>query len=297
MSKTFNIVLFAIFVFSGCQMVQSDRVQTKTTPVAQTPVVDETTNIHYTGKFCNECHERTPVKGGQIYLKFGGDYQQLCRCHHGMSPGYCHPLDIKFEKGNKLNLPSDLPLSDGKMTCNTCHDVYKQCQKQLFDRQSLRGAPYEWETDFCYRCHDRKTYQKLNAHHQVQTDGTLNARMCLYCHRKKPDEKTATYKDVTFIGDMRALCRRCHDIEGNHPGNFDHMAKKPSTDGLKRMEAMIEKYDIILPLAPDGKMTCITCHNPHEKGTIAADKPAAKGADSKYRERVPGKMCIECHQK
>jgi hypothetical protein len=55
-------------------------------------------------------------------------------------------------------------------------------------------------------------------------------------------------------------------------------------------------YDIILPLAKDGKMTCVTCHNPHEKGVIASGKPSAKGAGSKYRERLPKILCIECHQ-
>ena len=74
------------------------------------------------------------------------------------------------------------------------------------------------------------------------------------------------------------------------------MAEPPSAKWLKHMADMQTTYDIILPLAKDGKMTCITCHNPHEKGVIAADKPSAKGADSKYRERLPGILCIECHQ-
>ena len=296
MSKTLIIALIILFTLPGCQGLQADKGKTMTAPVAENANIDEKTNIHYTGRFCNECHERTPVKDGDIYLKFNGDYQQLCRCHHGMSPGYCHPLDISTKQDKKLNIPADFPLEDGKFTCNTCHDVYRQCQKRLFNRQSLRGAPYPWETDFCYRCHDRKNFKELNAHHQIQADGKLDIKMCLYCHEKKPDEKTSTYKDVTFVGEIKALCRRCHQVEGNHAGNFDHMADKPSTEGLKRMEAMKEKYDIILPLTADGKMTCITCHNPHEKGVIPADKPSANGADSKYRHRLPEIMCKECHQ-
>jgi hypothetical protein len=294
--------MVGVVCFWACQPLPEKKKPIMTIPKSETAVssefavISEKSNIHYTGLYCNECHERTPVKTGDVNLKFNGDYRLLCRCHHGMSPGYCHPLDIYSDQDKKLSLPSDFPYEDGKFTCNTCHDVYLQCQKSLFKRQSIRGTPYPQKTDFCYRCHDKKKYEKLNAHHQIDQNGKLNTKACLYCHRYKPDEKTATYNEVVFIGDMKALCRRCHQIEGNHAGNFDHMAVKPSAEGLKRMEAMREKYNIILPLTAEGKMTCITCHNPHEKGVIQADKPSAMGADSKFRHRLPGKMCKECHQ-
>jgi hypothetical protein len=266
-------------------------------PTTESTVVDEHTNIHFTGKYCGECHERTPVKGDEAYLKYNGDYQLLCgRCHHGMSPGYCHPLDINSKLDQPLTTPADFPLQDGKFTCETCHDMYRQCVKRRFDRYTLRGAPYPRRTDFCYRCHNKKKYPSLNAHRQIRPDGTLETKMCLYCHKNKPNEKTATYNEVTFVGDPGALCRRCHPIEGNHPGNFNHMAAPPSAKALKHMVVMKKKYGIILPLAKDGKMTCITCHNPHQKGVIAANKPSAKGADSKYRERLPEILCVECHQ-
>lgn len=291
------LIVLLLLPIWGCRSFpeKKERKET-TTPEKKISAVNENTDIHYTGRYCSECHEKKPVKGGNPYLKYNGNYRILCRCHHGMSPGYCHPLDINSKLDRKLPIPAGFPLTNGKFTCNTCHDVYRQCQKRLFDRQSLRGAPYERRTDFCYRCHDKKKYQKLNPHHQISSDGRLKVEMCLYCHAKKPDQKTATYKDVTFIGNTRALCRRCHDIKGDHPGNFNHMAARPSAEALQRMAAMKKKFHIILPLAADGKMTCVTCHNPHEKGVIAANKPSAKGAGSKYRLRLPGKMCIECHQ-
>jgi hypothetical protein len=295
-------LIFFLLVLSslwGCPSLPERKAPAPKAAAPQTTpaVLDVHTNIHFTGKYCSECHERTPVKGGDPYLKYNGDYQKLCgRCHHGMSPGYCHPLDINAKLENGMTIPADFPLKNGKFTCETCHDMYRQCVKRRFDRYTLRGAPYPRKTDFCYRCHNKKAYPRLDAHRQILSDGKLNTRMCLYCHRKKPDEKTATYKDVTFIGDMSALCRRCHSIEGNHPGNFDHMAKPPPAKALKHMAAMKSRYGIILPLAKDGKMTCITCHNPHEKGVIAANKPSAKGAGSKYRERLPGILCVKCHQ-
>jgi hypothetical protein len=297
MNKTFIVVLITFLAFPGCRAIQTNKEKTMTAEAAKPSIIDERTNIHYTGQFCDECHDKTPAQDGDSYLKFNGDYSKLCRCHHGMSPGYCHPIDVTAEGAKKLNIPADFPVEDGKFTCNTCHDVYKQCQKRLFDRQSLRGAPYPHRTDFCFRCHDKQDYKKLNAHHQIQADGTLNVKMCLYCHAKKPNEKTFTYKDVTFVGDIKALCRRCHQIAGNHSGNFDHIGVTPSAEALKRMETMKEKYQIILPLTKDGKMTCITCHNPHQKGVIAEDKPSAKGADSEHRHRLPGKLCLACHEK
>jgi hypothetical protein len=291
----FLIVLASIW---GCLSLPEQKVPAVVKPTtAPATLVNGKVNIHFTGKYCSECHERTPVKGGNPYLKYNGDYQKLCnRCHHGQSPGYCHPLEIPSPSNRTLTLPKDFPLQDGRFTCETCHDMYRQCVRRRFDRYTLRGAPYPRKTDFCYRCHDKKKYPERNAHHQILTDGALDTRMCLYCHSKKPNEKTETYKEVTFIGDTRALCRRCHPVEGNHPGNFDHMAAPPSAKALKHMAEMTKRFDIILPLAQDGRMTCITCHNPHQKGVIAADKPSAKGADSKFRERLPGTLCIECHK-
>ncbi len=195
-----------------------------------------------------------------------------------------------------MRLPADFPLQNGKVTCNTCHNIYLQCQKSEFSELSLRDAPYKKRTDFCYKCHDRQKYQKLDPHDQISKTGEIVINKCLYCHDGKPDEKHATFNEVKFIGNIETLCRRCHLIEGNHSGNIDHLVIKPSPKGLKRMETMKKKHGLILPLTEDGKMTCITCHNPHEKGVIPDDKPAARGADSKYRHRLPNIMCKECHQ-
>lgn len=258
--------------------------------------VKSTTNIHYTGKYCNECHEKTPVTGGNQYLKFDGEYKHLCRCHSETETSIIHPFDIKPSPEKKKRIPADFPLKNGELSCGTCHDIYLQCQKRLFDKNSLRGAPYPRRTDFCFKCHDKKNYERLNPHDQINDAGEILIEKCLFCHEEKPDEKHATFKEVKFIGNIEVLCTRCHLIAGNHSGNADHMAIVPSAEGLKRIEAMEKKYNMILPLDENGKMTCITCHNPHEKGVIPGDAPGAKGAGSKYRHRLPENLCKECHQ-
>ena len=258
-----------------------------------TQAVSETTNLHYTGKYCAQCHEKTPVKGGNKKLKYGGDPKQLCRCHSPDS--YVHPVDVRPSKDKMARMPAELPLQKGKISCVTCHDIFAQCQKRTIDKISLRGAPYPRRTDFCFKCHNKQNYMMLDVHKQLNAKKEIVVDKCLYCHDEKPDEKQATFKDLKYISDFETLCRRCHLVRGNHSGNFNHMIK-PSAKGLAKMKQMEKKFGIILPLDTDGKMTCITCHNPHDKGVIPAQRASAGGAGSKFRHRLPGKLCIECHQ-
>ena len=254
------------------------------------------TNLHYTGQYCNECHEQPPTRGGDRYLRYGGDYRLLCRCHTVPSGVYIHPVDIAPSVEKRKRIPPDFPLENGKLTCLTCHDIYRQCQKRLFELNSLRGAPYPRRTDFCYNCHVKEAYGQTDPHQQLDKNDEIVIVTCLICHKEKPDEKHATFKEVTFIGNIETMCRRCHHIAGNHSGNIDHMGLIPSPAGLKKIKIVEVKYNVRLPLDENGKMTCITCHNPHEKGVIPESSPGAKGAGSKYRHRLPENLCQECHQ-
>ena len=307
------IIVICLLVFS-CQPIspRKDQLKDVTRGTQETPApakespqpvfrfendsLKSTTNIHYTGKYCNECHEKTPVEGGEPYLRFDGDYKELCRCHTDIPAKLLHPVSITLSPEKKKKIPADFPLKNGELTCDTCHDIYLQCQKSLFRKNSLRGAPYSSRTDFCFKCHEKKQYERLNPHDQINDAGEIMIDKCLYCHEEKPDEAHATFKEVKFIGDIETLCRRCHLIAGNHSGNVDHMAIVPAPDGLRRINAMEKKYNLILPLDENGKMTCITCHNPHENGVIPGDMPGAKGAGAKYRHRLPENLCKECHQ-
>ena len=227
-------------------------------------------------------------------MKYDGDFKLLCKCH--APSNYVHPVNMEPSQGIKGKIPAELPLQKGKITCLTCHDIYWQCRKRRVDKNSLRVKRSPKRTDFCYRCHDKAKYMKLEIHNQINSDGTIIVEKCLYCHTDKPDESRARYKDVKFIGDLTMLCQGCHVIRGNHSGNFNHMVR-PSATTLARMQAIENDFGIILPLDENGKLTCITCHNPHQSGVIRSGSPAARGADSKYRHRLPGnRLCIECHQ-
>lgn len=260
--------------------------------------VTDTTNPHYTGKYCSECHEKTPVSGGNKFLKYSGDFYQLCKCHGYTSSNYIHPVDIAPSEEKKAKIPSYLPLRDGKLSCITCHDIYMQCQLtpefKLLNKRFLRGAPYKDRTALCFKCHDEKKYKKLDPHNQLDEKGKVIAEKCLYCHVEKPDENSATFKDVKLVGDLKTLCERCHGIRDKHPAGASHL-RRPSLKALALMKKMESVFAITLPLDYDGKITCATCHNPHEKGVIPALRKGAKGASEKSRQRLPENMCRECH--
>ncbi len=280
-------------------MVFAQEITGNKTKLPEEVVVTDNTDLHYTGRFCSECHEKTPLEGGNKFLKFGGDFGQLCKCH-GYTPGkYIHPVDVAPSEEIRAKMPDTMPLIDGKLSCVTCHDIYLQCQKskrlKWLNRRFLRGAPYGKRTGICFRCHDEKKYKMLDPHNQLNDNGDIIVEKCLYCHVEKPDEKRATFKDVKLIGNLETLCQRCH-AERKHPASSNHL-RKPSDKTLAIMKEGEKKFTIILPLDYDGKVTCATCHNPHEKGVIPDKRAGAKGASEKYRHRLPGKMCMACHKK
>ena len=259
------------------------------------------TNLHYTGKYCEECHEKKPSEGSDAVLKYNGDFNQLCRCHYYNPGEYTHPVNIEPSEAKKAKIPRDLPLDDGKISCRTCHDIHMQCEDnaelRFSNKRFLRGMPFNKRTDLCFKCHDDTQYRKLDPHNdQIDEQGNIVASKCLYCHVEKPDELRASFGEVRLLGNILILCQRCHAKSLNHPANANHMVMPP-LDILAMMRKTEQQFGIILPLDYDGKISCPTCHNPHQRGVIPAERFGARGAGEDTKQRLPGKMCMACHEK
>jgi hypothetical protein len=145
---------------------------------------------------------------------------------------------------------------------------------------------------------------------------------CLWCHIDAPpaDSQPRDGTSYGLRGKAAALCRNCHIVAQSHPV-AGHMSAAPSADMLQYMSAYEMKSKMRLPLAQlleiarvtkrtprsipldeDGRITCYSCHNPHEKGLLPGGNPRAVGADLKqatnHRLRIPqGSVCVACHQK
>lgn len=263
----------------------------------QPQVLSPETNIHFTGRYCTQCHEDNPTKSRRTRLKFNGDPNLLCRCHVNTQNSYWHPIGIDPPQNGTVKIADDLPLPKGKISCFTCHDMFIQCRKRSIRISTLRGGPFQTRSAFCFKCHHPNDYDPFDPHLQINQQGEMLSDTCMYCHLESPAEFNDPSKALKFIGELSLLCQRCHMIKGNHSGNVQHYGKTAKAKTRVRMKKMEAKHQVILPLDEKGRVTCVTCHNPHADGVIDSSSPAAKGADLKFRHRLAGNMCIVCHDK
>ncbi len=272
-------------------------------------------NPHWRADACTTCH-RGSLDIKQPRRRFR-DTGKLCRYCHGDSERHTHvhPVDAAVSRrllgGMDESLRRQLrgDSRQPRLACTTCHDIRVQCRQKNFPEKTLRhaflrGGPYRSRTGFCYRCHSRQAYVRLNAHAQVDERGKVRQATCLLCHRKVPRERpdgTAVDADLVVPDEYAQLCLNCHQVLP-HPGGDlvfldkggpNHLVQPPP--GIARyMVKMAERSGIILPLeAGSGKIHCATCHNPHARGVIRNPR-AARGADAPKRLRARS-LCQNCH--
>lgn len=257
-------------------------------------------NPHWKDVMCISCHSGTPDKNDPK-LKFGGDIDVLCnRCHDGkIARNDVHPTGK--EPGPTVQIPPSMPLTDGKITCETCHDSSLQEGGESRDSVGRRNPNFLRDgainrVEFCLRCHTPESYEKMNAHNQVDEVGSVKTRVCLFCHSSLPDVKVAGIErvgfDVESLNDYCAVCHGSSKYFRNHPVG-PHLVQ-PSRSVLRAMDAVEDNANIELPLYNE-MVTCVTCHNPHQDGVLKVDS-ASKGAGHKKRLRLAaGRRCISCH--
>jgi hypothetical protein len=257
--------------------------------------IRETTQVnpHGGAPFCFACHPNKPLPGETPELLHQGEEQhRLCtRCHTqpehhvtGKGPG----------RGTWKMEFLNYPLQGGRITCVTCHVPHGVGDRQRgVSRFSLRGEPYPVMGDFCLKCHEKKDWSRLNAHDQITAGGGIIGRTCIFCHDGVPEvpaKKPLTAAD--FNDSLTAVCTQCHET-GPHP-DVDHLVV-PSRKLLDNMQEFEGKREVRLPLDFDGSITCVTCHNPHERGLLTG--PDSVGADEEHRIRLTtfNEICTPCH--
>ncbi len=275
----------------GLLAVFFSRVAGETTPI----------NPHWTGKYCQECHVNEMPRHENALLKFNGDARQLCdRCHtRPCVTNQSHSADLLYRDIPGYSIPSQWPLTNGRLNCLTCHDavppMYENFPLKRTNPAFLRGAPYKGRDDFCFRCHTKGEFVKQNPHRQRDQNGTINAKICTVCHKTAPvPRETRNISQVTFKESYDAICIGCHAAHpaSHGPASGQH---RLSAETKERLEKNKITFNVEIPLIDD-RVFCGTCHNPHEKG-ILQRAAAERGAGEKYFLRLPGgyELCILCH--
>lgn len=270
---------------------------------------------HWREDACIACHKKEPSKQ-KLFLR-DRNIDRLCNnCHSIVSNhSYIHPsgmdASIKSMKRMSKEFKSSVIRSKGKLSCVTCHDMPKQCLSKNFSQKHqnplfFRAGPFRERTEICFKCHDEKSYERLNPHSQVDEYGEIRESRCRVCHHSLEgltDAKNIEKVDFNLKANLSKMCTGCHPWKPHPGGSFQFAKKGPPNHLVKLPTAMKEYYDrqqaksdVLLPLEPGtGKVFCGTCHNPHEEGVVK-NASASKGAGSKQRLRMVD-ICVQCHDK
>ncbi len=209
-------------------------------------------------------------------------------CHASYTSNH-HPVDFRPADSSKVSLP----LFRGEIQCLTCHE-----EDHKGGTNCLRGGPYTERRDICFKCHSKGEYTAIDPHFMLDSEGKIekiNGKpICLVCHAVQPNPVTDRTEDVKFRADVAFLCWRCHAPMVNSV-LMDHFRLKPSISQLQYIQEKTQELGVTIPLVPRQRITCSTCHNPHQKGVIMY-QPSARGADSPNKLRLPTPtLCLVCH--
>lgn len=240
---------------------------------------------------CESCHATEKPQPGTALFRPGTDPSSLCDDCHQYRQNH-HPVDFVPVR---LSV-TKFPLYNGQVKCLTCHEIHGGADHEGTPRL-LRGGPYADRRTICFSCHYREEYANINPHIMLTDSGEVrevNGKpVCLLCHSKKPDPAVDWTEDVRFRADIAFLCWRCHPPM---PGIFfdQHFLVTPKKETLQNIREAEERLIVTLPLVPRGRITCSTCHNPHQQGVILHEG-AAKGEEAIGKLRLPS-ICFACHK-
>ncbi len=252
---------------------------------------------------CGACHTPHNAAGKKLWaraIKPGNPASQMCMTCHGKDNRhqikqvgkYSHPINV--EPASASAIPADLPLfspngaknPQGRVQCFTCHDIHRWDPSNPDNKggkdiegdasNSFLRVSNNLSSTLCLKCHVGKKQLVTSDHNlEVTVPDEKNIQgftakvsgPCGACHI--PHNATADFiwaKDISENEDfVTQLCTTCHNKKG--------VAKtKLIGENYHPVNVTLEKYNITstLPLydnkgnkKADGKVACITCHEPH----------------------------------
>jgi len=273
---------------------------------------------------CQSCHQPHAAPEKKL-LRIKNDNSELCgQCHDDRyaknrveaASMKTHPVNIKpvharvpehlLKQGAKLG-------DDNKLICQSCHRPHDaKTEKGLLIDEHQQGA-------LCQQCHvDKKTV--LNSKHDMRLvdeedentrgEKVKDAGACSACHLPHAGNAAKMWARTIEQNQepMAGLCLSCHEenklAEKHTVGEFSHPVgvdikklgrKVPlptfGKDGLKWQDVM------------KGKVSCASCHDPHQWDAKDKHHKAKPGDASDNTNRflriangADAALCKTCHQ-
>lgn len=269
-----------------------------TSPLA---TVSGTVNPHWAANRCNACHN---IEAG-VATQLAGRIDELCiSCHDGKrARAEAHPI-ARLASTAQTKVPKGWPLVDGRLGCLTCHDIRRHCdmaaKRPAMNSAMLRVYDAADPMRLCLQCHQTSESWRISPHKNLDATGNIIASSCNFCHAAEMTVPTDGRRtgDAMLHADGSRLCLTCHarHWDVSPLGHIDRMA---SEETQKIMSA--KQVSDVLPLS-NHRVTCYSCHNPHQAGLFPADSPlgahSIDAADVHAALRVPSMvLCLQCHAK
>ena len=223
---------------------------------------------------CIMCHVDEKNDPGNIWPSLTNACED---CHRNVKETQSHPTDIYAT----IPVPEDMPLTDGRLTCLTCHYVHPKKGKQLIEkhyflRRLVRGPL------FCSVCHE------LNDKGHVVVEKNIHPGSFKIIDRE------------ASIDSMSLECIECHDtyfkdksdLVGS--GTWKHTNEMTHPIGTRYRDASIKKMNKYRPESMlkkeiklfDGKIGCGTCHSIYSSNRAML-----------VMDNMGSRLCRECHLK
>lgn len=225
---------------------------------------------------CPDCH----VDSDRNPKKLTATITKLCKgCHSKTVRTSSHPVDIVPEF---MQIPADLPLTDGKITCNTCHNVHADAKLAFGYKSFFLRRPTVDFRFFCLSCH--KENLTAPGHRELTSVAHLGSKYritdpsepldalslaCLACH----DSSSAKGVNVEFGTGV------WKHIESDHPVGVHYMESRMKTGKLRAVPELDKRIKFF-----KGRIGCGTCHDAYSKipGKLVMDNNGSR-------------LCIACH--
>lgn len=192
-------------------------------------------------EICSQCHQPHTAIQNVGFDPHAGQSLNCTACHSVHSGPTSLLLDDKTEfcgtchaaSANDFKRRSNHPLSDGAVTCISCHDFTGEGQMDF-----AHGR-----TATCYTCHPAQSGPYLYEH-EAASSFTTEGGGCGACHMPhgSPNERLLNQSGNT-------LCRQCHGVPAGHltthegiGAQFDCMDCHSEVHGSYENQGLLDPY-------------------------------------------------------